>query len=168
MKTPEEIKKGLECCSKTDKCPECPYYGEDWCSTKKNVDALAYIQRLEIRNGAIEKSLDEVFVLNDKQASIIRSLNSNNSQVRKALQDNGFRTLEELLQAYSQVKRERDAAVSELPHHCWNCKYHRDEPIEEIDDYGRTIHIYCDADCCFPDENSSWEWRGVQEPPKED
>lgn len=76
--------------------------------------ALAYIQRLEIRNGAIEKELDEALVLNDKQATIIRSLNSNNSQVRKALQDNGFQTLEELLQAYNQVKRERDAAVRDI------------------------------------------------------
>lgn len=48
-KSPEEIKKGLECCSKTDKCPECPYIGEDYCATKKNVDALAYIQRLEAK-----------------------------------------------------------------------------------------------------------------------
>ena len=47
MKTPEEIKKGLECCSKTDKCPECLYSGEEYCATKKNVDALAYIQLLE-------------------------------------------------------------------------------------------------------------------------
>lgn len=137
-KSPEEIKKGLECCSKTDKCPECPYIGEDYCAMKKDVDALAYIQRLE----------------------------ANDSQVKKALQDNGFDSLEELLQAYSQVKAERDAAVSELPQHCWNCKYHRDKPIEETDDCGRTIHIYCDADCCFPDENSSWEWRGLPEPPK--
>lgn len=34
----------------------------------------------------------------------IQQLESNYSQVKKALQDNGFQTLEELLQAYSQVK----------------------------------------------------------------
>lgn len=155
MKTPEEIKKGLECCSKTDKCPECPYIGEDYCATKKNVDALAYIQRLEIRNGAIEKGLDEVFVLNDKQAAIIRSLNSNNSQVRKSLQDNGFQTLEELLQAYSQVKRERDAAVNDLKsvqggQRCERCK-----------NYGGTEFI--DAVCIECINGSIWEWRGVPE-----
>ena len=62
----------------------------------------------------------------------------------------------------SQAERERDAAVNELPHNCWNCKYHRDTPIEEIDTGGRTIHRYCDADYCYPDEeNSSWLWRGV-------
>ena len=69
----------------------------------------------------------------------------------------------ELLEKIEKLERERDAAVSELPHNCWNCKYHLNEPIEETDDYGRTIHRYCDADVCYPDEeNSSWEWRGVQ------
>lgn len=62
----------------------------------------------------------------------------------------------------AQVERERDAAVNELPHNCWNCKYHRDTPIEEIDTGGITIHRYCDADYCYPDEeNSSWLWRGL-------
>lgn len=61
----------------------------------------------------------------------------------------------------AELKRERDAAVNELKHHCWNCKYHLNKPIEETDDYGRTIHRYCSADYCFPEEeNSSWEWRG--------
>lgn len=117
IKTPDEIKKGLECCGKGDFCTSgaCPYH-ED-CYVEHAVynleyDALAYIKQLE----------------------------------------------QELVAA----KRERDAAVSELPHHCWNCKHHLDKPIEETDDNGRTIHRYCDADCCYPDEeNSSWEWRGV-------
>ena len=67
----------------------------------------------------------------------------------------------ELVEKIKQLKRERDAAVNELKHHCWNCKYHLNKPIEETDDYGRTIHRYCSADYCFPDEeNSCWEWRG--------
>ena len=137
MKKPEEIKKGLECCCGGVRCEQCPYQPE--CDLpfgdSVNADALALIQQLEVKD----------------------------SQVKKALQDNGFSTLDEFLQAYSQLKRERDAAVSELPHNCWNCKYHLNEPIEETDDYGRTIHRYCDADVCYPDEeNSSWEWRGVQ------
>lgn len=51
MKTPEEIKKALECCSKPSNshaCTECPYTP---CTVgpEKNaqVDALAYIQQLE-------------------------------------------------------------------------------------------------------------------------
>ena len=53
MKTPEEIKKGLECCSKpqlSNHCKDCPY---DECGCvedgKANVthDALTYIDQLE-------------------------------------------------------------------------------------------------------------------------
>lgn len=128
-----------------EKCEKCPDFIFE--------DVQEYIRLLETRNGAIEKALDEVFVLNDKQASIIRSLNSNNSQVRKSLQDNGFQTLEELLQAYSQVKRERDAAVNELVGTCQVCLW------EET--------VKC-ATCHFNEEawnvhESKWEWRGVSE-----
>ena len=52
-KTPDEIKKGLECCMNDSfLCKEeCPYFnslsnGVD-CAVKKNADALAYIQQLE-------------------------------------------------------------------------------------------------------------------------
>ena len=69
--------------------------------------------------------------------------------------------IQQLESRLSQAERERDAAVNDLLHHCWNCAYHRDDPIEEIDTGGRTIHRYCDADYCFPDDNSSWQWRGV-------
>lgn len=63
--------------------------------------------------------------------------------------------------ALGEVERERDAALNEVPHHCWNCIYHRKDPIEEINDDGITICRYCDADVCYPDEeNSSWQWRG--------
>lgn len=69
----------------------------------------------------------------------------------------------------AQVERERDAAICELPHNCWNCIYHLDNPIEEIDTEGRTIHCYCTADVCYPEDNSSWQWRGVcEENTKED
>jgi hypothetical protein len=47
MKKPEEIKKGLECCRPRDKRCECPYYGEDWCSSNKNDAALSLIRQLE-------------------------------------------------------------------------------------------------------------------------
>ena len=114
MKTPEEIKKGLNFC--TTECfghnENCPYRSDpSECVLHLCTDALAYIQQLESR--------------------------------------------------LAQAERERDAAVNDLPHHCWNCAYHRDYPIEEIDTGGRTIHRYCDADYCFPDDNSSWQWRGV-------
>lgn len=45
MKTPDEIKKGLECCT-IPLCTECPYDCEASCVVK-NEDALSYIQQLE-------------------------------------------------------------------------------------------------------------------------
>ena len=51
MKTPDEIKKALECCSDSDgfdgDCINCPYKGEKWCGDKSKIDALDYIQQLE-------------------------------------------------------------------------------------------------------------------------
>ena len=50
MKTPDEIKKGLEHCAVvgTETCFDCPYDdGHIDCARDKNIDALAYIQQLE-------------------------------------------------------------------------------------------------------------------------
>ncbi len=55
MRTPEEIKKGLEYCSEKAKrktnCSECIYFNDPrgWCSTAITKDALSYIQQLETR-----------------------------------------------------------------------------------------------------------------------
>ena len=47
MRTPEEIKKGLECCIDGD-CDSCPYYeAKKDCGDRLKLDALAYIQQLE-------------------------------------------------------------------------------------------------------------------------
>ena len=47
-RTPEEIKKGMECCSKSDSCPqECPYYDVPSCGSVSKLDALAFIQQIE-------------------------------------------------------------------------------------------------------------------------
>lgn len=51
MKTPEEIKKGLECCMIMAGCAKCPYRGEK-CALTVSADALAYIQQLEQINAA--------------------------------------------------------------------------------------------------------------------
>ena len=54
MKTPDEIKKGLECCffecddtSPVDHCRACPYRPNGLCFRSLITDALAYIQQLE-------------------------------------------------------------------------------------------------------------------------
>lgn len=46
MKTPEEIKKGLEICIADESCRDCPYENGN-CDMQLERDALAYIQQLE-------------------------------------------------------------------------------------------------------------------------
>lgn len=48
MKTPEEIKKALECCAADELCEECPYHPEvNSCIGMIARDALSYIRQLE-------------------------------------------------------------------------------------------------------------------------
>lgn len=49
MKSPEDIKKGLECCfpSEDPDCFECPYRATENCFTVRINDILAYIKQLE-------------------------------------------------------------------------------------------------------------------------
>lgn len=57
VKTPEEIKKGLQYCSENTWCvgSECPYYEITDCDTYIAEDALTYIEQLEReRDAAIE------------------------------------------------------------------------------------------------------------------
>ena len=64
MKTPEDIKKALECCSDADgfdgDCIKCPYKGEQWCGDKSKIDALAYIQQLENQIGELTEKVEQL------------------------------------------------------------------------------------------------------------
>ena len=69
-RTPDEIKKGLEYCTKPE-CDGCPYDGQNlYCGEEKNKDALAYIQRLEakvpnwisVEDELPEKGVDVLYV----------------------------------------------------------------------------------------------------------
>lgn len=55
MKTPHEIKNGLECIgSSPEKCSYCAYDAED-CAYRVGRDALAYIQQLEQELAAVKR-----------------------------------------------------------------------------------------------------------------
>ena len=57
MKTPDEIKKWLECCTHVT-CDGCPY-DEDGCATSQQIiDALEYIQQLERERDAAVEDLE--------------------------------------------------------------------------------------------------------------
>ena len=62
MKTPDEIKKGLECCNTYNDCQSCPYgdkVEKGWgCCVQRNADALAYIRQLEAKLAEYEKPLE--------------------------------------------------------------------------------------------------------------
>lgn len=59
MKTPEEIKKWLECCADEGySCAECPYEScsDDWNALER--DALHYIQQLESELGKLQNAYE--------------------------------------------------------------------------------------------------------------
>ncbi len=64
MKTPDEIKKGLECCAGVGRCrSECPYYASNntlACTNKKSMDALSYIRQLERERDALQAALKAI------------------------------------------------------------------------------------------------------------
>lgn len=136
-KTPEEIKKGL---SEPELfCSHCQHSGEPHGCNRQNGTCQAFDNA-------------------DNALDYIQQLEANDSQVKKALRDNGFQTLEALLQAYSQVKRERDAlendlysVVNDYVTPCFCCK---------IFDSSTTVCDHEGVDCFI--------WRGVQEQPEGD
>lgn len=131
MKTPDEIKKGLRCCSYYDmSCSECPYDGI-------------------CRTGSGKTPEDDA-------AALIDQLLTSYRQVSKALCGKENATLSELLQAVSQVKnrlaqveRERDAAIADLKLYagCKVCKHGDFKFPKECMDCG--------------DETNYWQWRAV-------
>ena len=60
MKTPDEIKKGLEVCATLDgDCENCPYDGlQIFCVDLSRKDALKYIKQLESRIAQVERERD--------------------------------------------------------------------------------------------------------------
>ena len=108
-RTPDEIKKGLECCSNVNfVCnEECPYYkslseGED-CCLKKNADALALIQQLE-RDKAWAGEMSDMLREENKR------LEAQNAELSGKI---------------GQLQAERDAAVKSLRGRCFECKHNK-------------------------------------------
>ena len=85
MKTPEEIKKALECCSDADgfdgDCIKCPYKGEQWCGDKSKIDALSYIQQLENQIGELTEMVEQLEEAQPKWISVEERLPEPNTTV---------------------------------------------------------------------------------------
>lgn len=72
MKTPEEIKKGLECCSKSEPCVDCIYDRRDFpmCVRRMEEDALAYIRQLENHIGELTEKVAQLEAIQPKWISV--------------------------------------------------------------------------------------------------
>ena len=124
MKTPDEIKKGLECCRhewvdhhwKT--CDvACPYLAEgSYCKNVLHHNAFAYIRQLELDKQQLEGMLHHMNQLRDAAAS-------------RALK------MEERVR---QLEAERDAAVKDIVHTCATCKHYF---------YNKADGSDCEYDC---------------------
>lgn len=133
-RTPEEIKKGLECClvcRDYRDCLICPYgtprkRGVLPCECEVKQDILALINQLLEDKKRLERERDEA--RND-----LDTINYANT---------------ELHSAYEAMKRERDAAVEDLGANkrCETCKHY-------------SPGYFCLG--CMRGNN--WQWRGVQE-----
>ena len=145
-KTPEEIKKGLECCASEytpeTYCDGCPYGRMGICGNSMLVDALALIQQLERERDEVRNDLD--------------TLNY---------------AVTELHGAYEAMKRERDAAVKDMKDATWcGCHvcghYYRPDPA--VREYAcRKFGSFKEHDYIADDGSmfcGAFEWRGV---PKE-
>jgi hypothetical protein len=102
-RTPDEIKKGLECCIGDDEdvcCDECAYCDEINCVRKLTDDTLTLVQRLEERN----------------------TWHEGNEKYLQSFMNDMSRQIE-------QLQAERDAAVADLADHCGSktlCKKYDD------------------------------------------
>jgi hypothetical protein len=135
MRSADEIKKGLECCSVgiyENICTDCPYSSLAMaeCPSKLKTDALALIQQLEADKQQLEGMLTHMNQLRDAAAG-------------RALK------MEERVH---QLEAERDAAVEEMHGHCSSCKDYDKDPKEEP----------CVSCYSGYGNMDNWQWRGVQ------
>lgn len=141
MKTPEEIKKGLEACGTLDgDCENCPYDDgkQLTCAERLRRDALEYIQRLE---EVIECS----------------------TQIVRAANELSQKRMSEMESSLAQVERERDAlicfiqkesfpaVISGIPEACQWCKH--------LGDFTKEVCKFCGTHDVF----GNFEYRGVCE-----
>lgn len=139
-KTPEEIKKGLECCIDGFSCrTTCPYttpfFNIEKCTQALATDALALIQQLEAE-------------LSDAK---------NNHQHTIDVAERQKDQIDKLKKVIVRLNAERNAAVEDLESYatlkCFACKYYEEELTE----------VPCNECKILGKGNRDmFEWRGVQ------
>lgn len=172
-RTPDEIKKGLDFCSRStcgDKDIECPYEcGNSTCITHLTSDALALIQQLQAENA--EKD-EKIRVLESRNNALYHTILGVMHFVDKWLDVPAYDPDEDIngttaigrasqareitLQAIEQLEAERDAAVENIRGDCVYCLHLCEDMV---------------APSCFDCANKGyyrWEWRGVQKEDSDD
>ena len=156
MKTPEEIKRGLEGCGGLDgDCENCPYDEQTiYCNDRLMRDALAYIQQLEERNKTLEYTLLGVMHSIDKWLDVepynFDKDDGTEAATRAAnAREVALKAIDQLESRLAQVERERDAAIADLKLYagCKVCKH---------GDFKFTSEC---MDCSY--DNNNWQWRGI-------
>ena len=162
-RTPDEIKKGLECCMDHDgTCEDCPYVdGECRAFEQLAADALALIQQLQDDNAEKDKSMQQL----ERSLSFARDLADGlkaatvKQEQELYVSEERNRQLEtqnaELSGKIGQLEAERDAAVNDL-HYLVN------HPLSAGPCYA-CLHS---KDCwrggdCDPVNDDRWQWRGI-------
>ena len=164
-RTPDEIKKGLECCyspvETIMRCEQCPYYGSIVCKMRLHTDSLALIQQLQAENAEKDKSMQQL----ERSLSFARDLADGlkaatvKQEQELYVSEERNRQLEtqnaELSGKIGQLEAERDAAVNDL-HYLVN------HPLSAGPCYA-CLHS---KDCwrggdCDPVNDDRWQWRGI-------
>ena len=167
MKTPEDIKKGLEC----GFCHECPYYNDEIetveeCARHVHKDALAYIRQLEERNKTLEYTLLGVMHSIDKWLDVEPydfDKDDGTEAATRAANDRevALKAIEQLESRLAQVERERDAAVHDLWGDCVYCAFNNLSDPVCIERCSKCKH----AEDAETRESGlgidRWQWRGV-------
>lgn len=156
-RTPEEIKKGLECCyspvETIMRCEQCPYYGSIVCKMRLHTDSLALIQQLQAENAEKDKSMQQLERSLSFACDLADGLKAATVKQEQELyvSEERNRQLEtqnaELSGKIGQLEAERDAAVKSLRGRCFECKHNK-----------TSVCLICSKD----KELKYWQWRGVQ------
>ena len=136
MKTPEEIKKGLECCTaEFNECDSCPYREYNWCEEKLKDDALELFIKLFDCKAKYEYLAKEYLRLSKRLAQVERERDAAVADLRRA-----------------------DSVDCE---HCAHYMPFGESRCDNDDCDCETCTQECACRTCR--DNSGWTWRGVCE-----
>lgn len=160
MKTPEEIKKGLECCTADiNECDSCPYREYNWCEEKLKVDALELLGDLFKDREERDDLAEECQNLEQRLAQAENTL-----EMQRAEREDTIKKHIDFVERLAQAERERDAAVFDLEE-CADgfCSHCKNINLAARCDYSGECRVCLNDECPCHKRNCRWQWRGVCE-----